>query len=172
MPRNSPRPSPVREATTLITATVSGIAAVFSYYALVGNVWIYDVRNMILSFVLPFSCMIQLARVRPRRSLRRGLCCQAGFTAALAVAVTFVTVAIVVARKWEVWKPGRHLDRFVFETLIGLDDSAPLAIAATWLVLVLAGRWRLGRSWSDRLGTLLAVFWLSLPVLDLYIFTQ
>jgi hypothetical protein len=50
------------------------------------------------------------------------------------------------------------------------DKSAPLAVAATWVVLALDGRWRSGRSWLDSVGLLFGLFWLSLPILDLLVF--
>lgn len=172
MLQHSPGPSPVREVMTVLAAIVVGLTAVLHYYAFVGNNWVYDVRNMILGFVLPFSCVIQFSRVRVRRSVRRALCSDAGFTATLAAAATFAAVAVAMARKWDLMTPHRNLYHFVHETLVGLWDSAPLAIAATWLVLALGRRWRLGRSWSDRLCAFLGLFWFSLPVLDLYVLKQ
>jgi hypothetical protein len=40
-----------------------------------------------------------------------------------------------------------------------------ISIAAVWLVLCLAGRWRAERSWIDRLGRILGMLWSATSVL-------
>lgn len=39
------------------------------------------------------------------------------------------------------------------------------AVAAVWVVLAVAGRWRPERSWIDRLGRLLGVLWIAISAL-------
>jgi hypothetical protein len=48
-----------------------------------------------------------------------------------------------------------------------LAISAASAVASSWVILFVGGRWRADSAWSDRLGRLLAVSWL-MP-LPLYI---
>ena len=42
------------------------------------------------------------------------------------------------------------------------------AVGASWIVLALSGRWRPERSWLDRLGLALGVYWVGMIALMLY----
>ena len=53
--------------------------------------------------------------------------------------------------------PRRWLFHFIVEELFAYVG---LAVASTWMALVLAGRWRRSADWIDRFGRILGVFWI------------
>jgi len=42
-------------------------------------------------------------------------------------------------------------------------SSIGSAVAASWLILALRGRWRVGADWVDRAGALVGFCWIVLP---------
>jgi hypothetical protein len=110
-----------------------------------------------------------LIRVQATRHERRRLCTQPGFTAALAVVACAAVVLLdsgvrtlflrVKSGGWGPWNTARIAMADVQMLMI----AAPSAVAATWAVLAVGGRWRPERSWLDRLGLLLGVYWITWP---------
>ena len=125
-----------------------------------------------IPFALVWAVALVLIRVPAlrHRHQRRCLCTQPGFTAALAVVACFAVVFLdSIARtlflrvKSGVWGPW-NVTKLALSDIHMLMVAAPSAVAATWLVLALGGRWRPERSWLDRTGLLLGVYWISWPI--------
>jgi hypothetical protein len=108
---------------------------------------------------------------RPRPPLRR-LTLQPGFTAGLAIMVhaAFVGLSFIKLARIEL-RGAAGLEWVTYEFLLELTLSYGngSAVAAVWLVAALGGRWRAERSWLDRSGRVLGVFWIvsTLVVLGL-----
>jgi hypothetical protein len=58
-----------------------------------------------------------------------------------------------------VWDPGF----FPFGAIHALNSIAMIgvAVAASWMLLAMSGRWRADPSWSDRAGRALGVYWIA-----------
>jgi hypothetical protein len=134
--------------------------------------WIIALHNGGVPFALVCSVALVLIRLPVLRHQRRRLCTQPGFTAALAVVACFAVVflfdpvaAILFHRvKWGGWGPWNEMNLALVHISRTLMTAAPCAVAATWTVLALGGRWRPERSWLDRLGLVLGIYWISWPI--------
>jgi hypothetical protein len=130
--------------------------------------WIVVLHKGGVPFALVWSIALVLMRVQAPRHERRRLCTQPGFTAALAVvacaAVVLLDSGAMTLFLWARGKFGPWIAGEIAITHINtLSMAAPSAVAATWAVLAIGGRWRPERSWLDRLGLLLGVYWITWP---------
>jgi hypothetical protein len=55
------------------------------------------------------------------------------------------------------------LDPFL-NTALQMPRWAGFVVAGAWIALALAGRWRPERSWIDRLGRAIGVFWIAAAI--------
>jgi len=160
----------------LIAALAIGFVSARTYLEITDNLpggsvgaWSNALHQGGVPFALVWSIALVLVRVQAPRPERRRLCSQPGFTAALAV-VACATVVLLdhgaktlfFRAKSGVWGPFDAVRqvRGIFQMFM---LAAPSAVAATWAVLALGGRWRPERSWLDRLGLLLGIYWISWP---------
>jgi glucan phosphoethanolaminetransferase (alkaline phosphatase superfamily) len=105
--------------------------------------------------------LVPLGLLRPRPRLRR-LARQPGWMAACAFSLALAFSSVVFVGLVAVIGPTQS---------IALIDVSPLlaiifapAIGATWLSLIVGRRWRPERSWLDRSGRALGVFWIVLGI--------
>ena len=129
-----------------------------------------ELRLMTWSLALTGASLVLLLSllVRPtdRNRLRRGV---PGLFVHLAVA----TVVVVRIFGWLgqglmdasfQGMPRFYTTRWTSEIMNYLRDDlrreVVVGVAASWLTLVLAGRWKMERAWDDRLGRLLGAFWM------------
>jgi hypothetical protein len=114
----------------------------------------------------PWTVAIFLLGLRqPRPPLRR-LILQPGMAACGAVVLwlgfktlLLVTMMVGEPQKWTL------VTYYVGDGVALVSWAAP-TVAGAWLVLAIAGRWRLARGWIERCGRALGVSWLALEVLN------
>ncbi len=106
--------------------------------------------------------LIPLRLRRPRPPWRR-LARQPGLAAASAATLALAPLGLVLAWAWTVkglaafFAGDLELPLFLFgPTLVGA------AVLGSWSTLVLGRRWRAERSWIDRLGRALGVYWIAM----------
>jgi hypothetical protein len=148
------------------------------YYWMLRNTFLlyndYEGTRHCIILALTNASAIWLASIllRPadRRRMRRGA---PGLIVHLAVAIViglgFVEWLGTGLAFQGIWAQpfGMSLRRCLCSILLGgLATSVSIAIAASWVTLVVVGRWRPEPSWDDRIGRLLAVAWLILGPLD------
>jgi hypothetical protein len=162
------------DAMILVAAAAFGIAAgraQVSSSQVPGAWWGVDVHNGGVWFAFIWAVALILVQFRAGSHERRRLTCRPGFTACLVVVASLAVLLVhELALKlfmWARWgRPLRFESADLTDRLFGLlSMNVPCAVAATWVVLALGGRWRPGRDWVDRLGLLLGVYWLAWPVL-------
>lgn len=115
--------------------------------------------------MLPLTvALVAIRLIRPRQKIER-LMCQPGMAACCAAGVVIgVEFSAMVFAAW-------RIHPFWAQRLMAITSSPknfwfvyhlPVgpAVAAAWLALVLAGRWRPERGWIDRLGRGIGWFWL------------
>jgi hypothetical protein len=97
---------------------------------------------------------------KPRPDLRR-LVRQPGFTATLGAALAIV-IGGAFSYATTKAKPSSGAEVLVYVSVMLLPRGCEpgIAVATSWLLLVLGRRWHLERSWIDRLGMVLGVYWL------------
>lgn len=110
-----------------------------------------------------FACRLIPPRPRWRRIAR-----QPGMTASLAVLVLStgqaINTALVSHRLPYVYVMGKTFAPFQYfaSSLIELRRSVGIAVAVTWIILVLGRWWRPEPSWIDRAGRLLGLYWIGM----------
>jgi hypothetical protein len=116
--------------------------------------------------LIPWTVAVFLMGLRrPRPPLRR-LVLRPGMAACGAVTLwlglktlLLVLMGVGVPQKWA-------LVRAYMGDGVALVSWAAPAVAGSWLVLVLSGRWRPDRGWFDRSGRVLGASWLVLDALN------
>lgn len=105
------------------------------------------------------AAVIGLRLRRPRPRWRR-LGSQPGFVACVAMLVTLIPGLLWIATIYH--RPG-------FRRPLGFEQAwgcviewADSAVLGAWFALVVSRRWRPERSWIDRLGRILGLYWLLL----------
>ena len=118
------------------------------------------------AYPLTFAVVVlRLLRARPRR---RRLCSQPGFVAcSTVVIVASFNLSIFSTHHFLLDADSNYKLRDVVISSLGFSYTSP-AVLAAWMLLAIGGRWRAERSWIDRLGRILGVFWL-MPFLILEI---
>jgi hypothetical protein len=115
-------------------------------------------------WLLPFTAGFVVVRLRKPRPRRARLVLQPGMAAACAVATpcaySFVLTLFHVAVSLPNFKDRVGFSELLNLVLAVLPYSCGICVAAVWLVLWLAGRWRAERSGIDRLGRVLGAFWI------------
>jgi hypothetical protein len=162
------------DAMTLISATAVGLAggrARLSLEKFHGVWWLYDLHYASVWMAIAWSLALLFLRLRRPRPRWRRLGVQPGWVAEAAVAgaILFVLAEIVENNLYVVlWlKRGSHLgltDLFKFAGRHA-GIGVPYAVAGAWSALAFGGRWRPERSWLDRLGRLVGLYWLLYPSL-------
>lgn len=165
------RPFTVADGMTFVAATAVGLAGglvPFSgprlptgwhYEPVVGSVWL-------AASLTSATLAARLKRPRPRwRSITR----EPGFVASVAVISTAVLSAFGLAEGLfaSVLERGMNVpaERLFWNVGSSLTFNARYAVAASWTVQAISGRWRPARSWVDRLGLALGGYWLAAPTL-------
>jgi hypothetical protein len=164
------------DSMVLIAASALGFVAARTYLGMSDGLsgatvgaWINALHTGGVPFALVWSIALVLIRVQAPRHERRRLCTEPGFAAALAV-VTCAAVVLLdsggrtlfVRAKTGAGGPW-NAARFAMANIRMLMIAAPSGVAATWAVLAVGGRWRPERSWLDRLGLVLGVYWITWP---------
>ncbi len=67
------------------------------------------------------------------------------------------------------FRPGRMARMLLAYDVFEHPADRAFAVALAWAALGLAGRWRPERSWDDRLGRAVGLFWLASPAIDLVV---
>jgi hypothetical protein len=120
--------------------------------------------------LVPIALVVLVLSLRRRRTQSRDRIQGPGFTACVALVVASVLpiawFAVRVARADDL---NRHNEiRLNFNNSFGrLELYAGSMIAGAWLALALAGRWRPGETWLDRLGCLVGACYVMM-----FIYTQ
>lgn len=113
--------------------------------------------------------ILRLRRPRPRlRCVARQPGAVACLAAVMVVAVGSATATparITSAIQQDGWRDFQ-LHWSIYLTFINLQTCVSYAVAASWSTLALGGFWRPERSWIDRAGRVLGVFWVG--VIPLY----
>jgi hypothetical protein len=140
---------------------------------------IYQGYGLLGEVLLPFCCSWTLAllalRLRgPRPRLRR-LARQPGAMACYSAAVGLIPALIGVLGWVLIWGPrsGAGFDSQVWERLLEpaflvVPPLAGSAVLGSWATLLLGGRWRAERSWIDRAGRCLGVYWIGVITLPFW----
>jgi hypothetical protein len=126
--------------------------------------WFWKSLRFLLGPATLFAAMLSLGLIfvrlrRPRPRMVRVMR-QPGMVAAVAVAATLAVSALA----WSSydlftgggWSRGASVARYC--RIHG--DKFGGAVAAAWVGLAIAGRWRPERSWVDRAGRVLGAFWI------------
>lgn len=119
--------------------------------------WVRGPGSCLVVPLMAAVIVMRLRRPRPRRSRLAG---QPGFVACLAV-----MAALVPGLVWAVTiahRPGfQQVEGFrgQWGTLLWWADTA---VVGSWLALAIARRWRPERSWIDRTGRALGLYWVLL----------
>jgi hypothetical protein len=134
--------------------------------------WLIVLKEVI-AFVLPllggWSAVLPLLRLRDLRPRPRRSFGQPGIVACLAAWAGAAWGALAMVVSFGLWqtRPGASGTmaeswRWAWEFLTGqMVGKAGLAVAAAWLGLALAGRWRRPEDWIDRLGRILGWGWIG-----------
>jgi hypothetical protein len=98
----------------------------------------------------------------PRPALRR-LACQPGFLAVCAAALVIVLRGLILAAgaRFDPATGPPPTDLYLHELLDSHEADLGYGVAAAWLALALGRRWRPERSWIDRLGFAIGLFWIG-----------
>jgi hypothetical protein len=184
-PRPAGRRFTLLDAMILVAATACGLAVDGGLNALIrstngldsmdllgalfGDRDYPELAGLLMLMTMPVAAawtlaLIPLRLLKPRPSLRR-LARQPGWMAACAFAVALAFSSAVFGGLVAV------IDRtqsFVMMVTVGLSPLLAVgfasAIVATWLTLILGRHWRPERSWLDRSGRALGVFWIVLAI--------
>ena len=112
---------------------------------------------------------------QPRPRLRR-LARQPGFVASVAASsvfavgglLIFLVLAVRLLPTWrfDYWRAFYWPLFFRCAFDLRLPNLMGAAVAGTWLILILSGRWHPAKSWLDRLGRILGCCWIALFLIN------
>jgi hypothetical protein len=103
-------------------------------------------------------------RLVPPRPRRRRLMCEPGMTGSCAAAGAIALGSVYFGLD-RVFYALRHVGHF--DALERMSLWAGIAVAAAWLTLALAGRWKTAPGWLDQSRRLLGIYWVSMIPLSL-----
>jgi hypothetical protein len=104
--------------------------------------------------------LLLLRILKPRPDLRR-LTRQPGFTASFAASLAIcIGGALNYATTKATFTPGHEAQGYTWVALFPNGSEPGIAAAACWALLVVGKSWRFERTWIDRLGCLLGIYWL------------
>jgi hypothetical protein len=167
----------------LVAATAPGLAVV----RFANTLGLYDERIMrttgkvrlaleaisvfVTPVIVPWTLMVLILSLRkPRPPLRR-VAGRPGFVACACVALTLLLQApdlVIRACLIETFpEVGTQYGRAVATITL----FSGVTILGAWMALALAGRWRPGRSWLDRLGCILGCYYIFIYVINKIYFT-
>jgi hypothetical protein len=134
---------------------------------------------ILADLMMPLVAMVMLAFIAmrllgPRPPFRR-LARQPGIVAACASCLASVLIGLPVIFVALVAGWDDVSEWFVAEEQVMLVTMCGgLAVLVSWVTLLLSRRWRAERSWVDRLGRAIGVFWImaALPVATADVFSQ
>jgi hypothetical protein len=123
-----------------------------------------DLVTVIASLLTPLTLAVLVLRLLPTRPRRRRLFEQPGFTAC--AMVIFMDIPLIFGHYqyninfYQTFFP----DVSGWNYLIQLNYRPEIAyaVAASWTLLALSGRWRAERSWVDRAGRVVGWLWILL----------
>jgi hypothetical protein len=131
-----------------------------------------DVMVMLIAIVAPWTFVVLFLRLRPPRPRRwRHLWRQPGTAACLAAVLAWcwTALAFLATLGLDRAAPGRAsrpahewLQKYLSDEIF---SRLGLAVAVTWLVLAVAGRWRRPVDWIDGLGLGLGGAWILIGFL-------
>ena len=152
----------------LVAATAVGIAAARGYLGAEGRacVWTnpsWDFYRVRIAAAAPCLTAWGLALLglrlgTPRRRLRR-LIWQPGFSACLAEMVGVASALLRSALPPYQMMTQDQQDIWILMLVVKLAPSVVPAIATTWLLILLGGRWRRRSDWIDGAGRMLGLAW-------------
>ena len=111
--------------------------------------------------LVPLTLALIVSSLRDRRASRRDDLQSVGFVSCVVLVlaailpVVYFVVRVVKAQEWHPDDGINHELAVGFNNMFGvLKLEAGPMIAGAWLALALTGRWRVGPSWTDRVGCL------------------
>jgi hypothetical protein len=125
-----------------------------------------DLTVYLLPLVIPWTLLLLVLRMRPPRPIGRRIWRQPGMAACLAAVLgwfwTIFPLLLAmnveyVARSRRSITPTDWAQKYLSDELFMYIG---LAIAATWFVQYLSGRWRRPADWIDRMGRVLGSLWI------------
>jgi F0F1-type ATP synthase membrane subunit a len=113
-------------------------------------------------FVVYTLVLIPVRLLSPRPRLRR-LADQPGFRVAVAfgLSILFLVIYAIIPVMFKGWGFWAEVAPDPSVCLIAIPAFPGLAISASWLSSLIGVRWRPERSWVDRLGRILGVYWIA-----------
>jgi hypothetical protein len=158
------------DAIVLVAATAGGLA--LGKAAAAEDATRNDAAaDYLVSVALLWTLAIFALNLTRYRVPRPEVACSPGFSAGVAVSVTlfadFIYYAFLTQHRSSFWRitivalPAKIL-RYLLMCVQNLasSGSCTAAVAAVWLVTAMAGCWIAQKTWLDRTGRVLGVFWL------------
>jgi hypothetical protein len=126
--------------------------------------------SLVLRHTQPMAAVLTLAmlllRLLPLRPDFRRLSRQPGFAACSAASIAIcIGGGLNYATTTATFVSGFETLGYTWVALFPKGSEPGIAIAACWALLALGRQWRSERSWIDRLGRLLGVYWLAMIVI-------
>jgi hypothetical protein len=171
MPEGSDRKLNLVDAAVLVAATAVGLVGVREIYP--DDLWPRSGSSLIWFFRGPSTCLgvawalaLVLLRFRHPRPPRHRVVVQPGFVACIASLGSLplgLACALFFCGVRTLPDPGSGIT-YIYSTVYfwaWASDPAPKIVLGAWAGLWLAGRWSPERSWIDRAGRALGLFWIS-----------
>jgi len=169
MQRPTKRPFRLADALVLVASCALGFAFVrvsldyeLTFWSLSTDLMILRGSWYAVLALFPPTVAGLLLRLRKPRPRLRTLCTQPGFVSAIMVVLVtahnFLCIGLDQLAYGVPGKSSLYDQTNGFAMLFTV--SAAAAVLASWTLLAVGGRWRPERSWMDRLGRALGVFWL------------
>ncbi len=132
------------------------------------------IQNWVVSVALTWSIAILALNLTRYRTTRRELACRPGFTAVVAICVDRVFDFFYGALTTRFFggltcydlqsldSVAAWVRELSVREVVGVvhGSSSTAVVAAVWLIMGMAGCWRAEKTWIDRTGRALGVFWL------------
>lgn len=124
---------------------------------------------MFLRHAQPLAAILMLATlalrfVHPRPTITQ-MARHSGFTACVAASVAVCVCGVLNLATTRIAPvPGHEFQHYVRIALTPLGSEPGLTVLACWMMLGSSRTWQFERSWPDRFGTVLGVYWLAMIV--------
>jgi hypothetical protein len=186
------RPFRLGDGMILVAATAvafaifrEGLSVQVAFATFGGNAeqWLFFWMHHVVPFPAMWSLAVFAIAVFDRSTVRRRKLRLAGNVACCAAVVVLALTSLIASAFYvlhtleeigaipRIFNHARNAHAMPPFANAPMEELVGAAVLGAWSVMAMSGRWKCQRSWIDRTGRLLGIFWIGLFLIYLYAYT-
>jgi hypothetical protein len=155
----------------------------FSTFGGAGEQWLFYWMHRAVPFPAMWSLAVLALAVFDRGTVRRRRLRHAGVVACIAAVVALALTTLIASSFYvlhvleevrvipRIFTHARNTHAMPPFANAPMEEIVGAAVLGAWSAMAASGRWRCQRSWIDRTGRVLGIFWIGLFLIYLYAYT-